>query len=228
MAVRGSAEYVDQNMPNRKQQRKTNRRNGPQNYLARTSTSHLKPPLETISSTGLVSRRILSYVTQALSSPTDNHLAIPYNMALVDAATTTALTNVFDQFRVMEVTVEWTPYFTQNTISSTGFIMGELLSVLDFDDTTALVALSNYYDYSTCQFGNTGSSMARRFVPTQNIVGQASVNMNVSKQWFNMTNFNMNHYGTKWCIAGQPNAPSPSVALGFFRISGLIELRQTR
>jgi hypothetical protein len=163
-----------------------------------------------------------------LSSASEKFYSHYWAAGSVDAATTSALATVFDQFRCVEVCIEYIPYIDFWTIATPAPV---LISALDFDDTVLLTAVSTLRDYTTSREGSVAKYHARRFQPNIRIPGLSTAsNMTVSgNSWFDLTNFTGTQFlGSKWYIGGMTGAPSIAVPIGEFRFSAILEFRQAR
>ena len=185
----------------------------------------------------ILARKMTRYINVA-ASPQAQSFSNHFVLNLVDATTVGSLQNLFDQFRVLEVTVEWTPRVTEFvatggtslTIASAPFIH----SVLDFDDAVLPTSLAQMQAYSTYKFTNSCQRHSRTFVPT--VRNEVSTNGDttaertafqpIQKPWIDIASPGTQFLGSKWFV--DPVTGGGTSVLGVFTISGIVEFRQNR
>jgi hypothetical protein len=110
----------------------------------------------------------------------------------------TQLAAVFDQYRIKRIEA-WV-YPTNDTSAAAS--QGEMATVLDFDDTTALTTFAQALDYQNCLVGKVQEGHYRSFRPHVAIAaygsGAFTSYANVVSPWIDCTSTTVAHYGIKY------------------------------
>jgi hypothetical protein len=134
-----------------------------------------------------------AFFTTSGSVPT--FTAITVSFSQVDQYV--SLTNVFDQYRIMEVEIWLIPQISASVSSSH---VGEYFTVLDYDDSANLTSIGQAQDYESCISSPVTYGHYRRFTPhaasalyTSTFTGYG----NVTSPWIDTASSNVSHYGVK-------------------------------
>jgi hypothetical protein len=125
-----------------------------------------------------------------------------------DIAQISSFSTVFDQYRIVKIEVWITP---RNPTSTTGAAInrGRLLSVIDYDDATALTTESDYQQYSNCVMSSAVQGHYRAFVPHCAVAaysGAFTSYANVQSPWIDLASTTVQHYGLKYGITQADSA----------------------
>jgi hypothetical protein len=148
-----------------------------------------------------------AFVTST-SNPT--FTTLPISLSNFDSAT--ALSNVFDQYRIMALEV-WIQPTTSAAVSNNS---GLLSSVIDLDDATSLTSFNSAGDYPNCVTTNSHVGHYRHYKPS---VADALYNGafsgfgNVRSPWIDCGSPSVNHYGLKLASTILVGAPETYDAL---------------
>jgi len=184
-----------------------------------------------------VATRMITYWREQSGSVSSQSFAHYFNLQSIDTTTRNALAILYDQYRVLEVEIEWVPLVNiNNGINSN--IVG-LWSVLDFDDAVLPISEATMLSYSTLRMGHTAQRHVRRYRPcirvdvsTNGQTGSNNTTFEVvpvggKEGWVDMATADFQWLGTKWWLT-QCYHEAPQSVLGYWRFSGFIEFRQTR
>jgi len=131
-----------------------------------------------------------------------------YNFVLSSLSGVTAYTSLFDQYRV-ELLEIWV---TASSISGDVGLSSRIATVIDFDDSTNLVAFSDALEYETCVDVNSSDGHYRRFVPHIAVAAYSGVFTSFANEtapWIDVASTGVQHYGLK--IAAQPMSVSHAI-----------------
>jgi hypothetical protein len=136
---------------------------------------------------------LLAWFTTSVTLPT--HMAHYVNIASVNQVA--QLAAVFDQYMIEECEIWIVPEFTPaaNSLSN-----GLMSSVIDLDDANVLTTFAEYGDYTNCVTTQSGQGHYRHFIPHVAIAAYQGTFVgfaNVSRQWIDMGNTTVQHYGLK-------------------------------
>jgi hypothetical protein len=116
------------------------------------------------------------------------------NISALDQAT--QLAAIFDQYRVNEVEFWLIP----QTLTYGG--LGEIASVLDFDDAAALTTFAQAEDYQNCVIDRASNGHYRRFKPHSAVAayggGAFTSYSNVESPWIDCSSLTVAQYGIKF------------------------------
>jgi len=191
--------------------------------------------LETINDikTQNVYRRNMQYEKQVVPTTTGEAFAWHFNLNGSTEAST--LSTLFDQYRVVEVLIEYVPENTvsfQNSAAQNGV---RVISVLDFDDAGVSFIAADLLQYSTAQESTTVTRQGRRYRPTTRTVtsangGFATADLavipcaNPANNWVDISRTNYEWLGTKWWFGGT----TLTSAFGTVYFKATVEFRTAR
>jgi hypothetical protein len=118
---------------------------------------------------------------------------------LSDLDQASSLASVFDQYRLARVEVWLLPRVTVTT-QATGTSMGQIATVVDFDDASTLTNFSSYLDYQNVMVGPGNEGHYRSFTPHVAIAaysGTFTSFANESAPWLDCASPSVQHYGFK-------------------------------
>lgn len=144
-------------------------------------------------------------LTPAITSST---IAAQFSAQLFSVASMgniSALTSLFDQYRIIRVHVMVTP--TAAAASGSSIAYGRLSTVVDYDDAAALSTEQQALDYQSCLTGSGGDGQYRVFQPHAafaTYAGAFTSFANVASPWIDAANTGVQHYGLKyaWSVTG--------------------------
>lgn len=110
-------------------------------------------------------RRSLQSTTFASSTLADTHKA--FSFALSDLPNASEFTSLFDMWRIVEVECLFLPSITEMTPGAPN--VGLQMSVIDYDDATALSAPGSYLQYQNVMVHRLGEPIRRVFKPNPNL-----------------------------------------------------------
>lgn len=126
-----------------------------------------------------------------------------YNFTLGQINQATDLANIFDQYRLLKVSVEFTPRSTSGSAASWPFTSGNMFAVIDYDDSSALSAVAQAADYQNALCVPVGTPFVRTFTPHVAIAAYSGAFTsfgNRSNMWIDAASPNVQHYGLKLAI----------------------------
>jgi len=114
-----------------------------------------------------------------------------------------SLAAVFDQYKIEMIEVWLTPRMSAANGIALNF--GQLHSVIDYDDATALTTIASALDYENCVFSSGDAGHYRRFVPHvayATYSGAFNSYGNVAAPWIDAASSTVQHYGLKtaWTV----------------------------
>jgi len=140
------------------------------------------------------------------------------NFQLANLPNYTEFTNLYDQYRICGIKVEFRPRVTGNDANAMATLVqfGDLCTVIDRNDNTAPTTQNELYQYSTLRTTRMIRGQKRYFVPaclvqtyeTAVTAGYASK----FKQWLDTNDYAVPHYGLKYAIA--PSSSATAVTIG--------------
>jgi len=141
-----------------------------------------------------------SLVTTSTSTPIT--MNITFTAAALDQAT--QFGNLFDQYRINKLEVWISPKYS----ASGGNTTSAYLSVIDFDDSTALSSFNAGLDYQNCVTSTITQSQYRCFTPHIAVAGYTGSFggfTNMTAPWIDWSSTGVVHYGLK-CIFNQTSS----------------------
>jgi len=114
-----------------------------------------------------------------------------------------ALQALFDQYRIVMIEYWTIPRVTQSGTS--GSNLGDLVTVIDYDDSTVLTSFQSALDYQNSIMSNGADGHYRRFKPHAAVAaysGAFTSYANVESPWIDAASPAVQHYGIKtaWTI----------------------------
>jgi len=157
-------------------------------------------------------RRTMTLGTIAASISGDTINAWPITLGALPGAT--EFTSLFDQYRILECTYSFIPYFTEATSSSSGTVPGIIGSAVDYDDANFVLGLSDLQQYESYQRVNCVVPFKRVVRPRSAVAmysGAFTSFGNVYGQWIDSASPTVQHYGLKTVIHGTTFAASTNL-----------------
>lgn len=211
------------------------------NGWARTPIITPRPVLERVTDNRnqtILARKMTRYFNVAASTQVQSY-ALNFTLNSNDATTVGSLQNLFDQYRVLEVTVEWTPRVTEFVASASGSTVSfasapYIHSVLDYDDAVAPTSIAQMQAFSTYKFTVCTLRHVRRYVPCIRMeassdgtaVAASTAFVPIQRPWVDVASPGCQYLGTKWLIDATPGGGTS--LLGVFTVSAIVEFRQNR
>jgi hypothetical protein len=137
-----------------------------------------------------------------------------------------SLVQCFDTYRIEQCTVRFVPTTTGFGAASGG--LNPLLTVIDYDDSTALVNTPAAQAYDTCQETPFGQYVERTFIPRTAVAtytGGAFTGYSQNRGWVDCNSNSVAWYGLKWVCAGIPVAQSSIYSIEVDFIVTLVSVR---
>jgi len=119
----------------------------------------------------------------------------------------TALSSVFDQYRIMEIEVWLQP--TAASGSTLGSSTASFTSVIDYDDANTPLSMAALYNYENVIVGNTANGHYRKFKPHIAMAafsGTFGGYVNSADQWIDVASSGVQYYGMKFGIDTAPTS----------------------
>jgi len=119
------------------------------------------------------------------------------NFLISNLDQTSALVNVFDQYRIQCIEVWLIPQELSNTGT---YGTGLLYTVIDYDDANALTTIGQANDYTNVMVTTSNQGHYRRFVPHCAVAmfsGAFTSYGNVAAPWIDASSTSVQHYGIK-------------------------------
>jgi len=170
-------------------------------------------PLPTPKRTQLCTFR-RTYTLATLAANTGDTLRA-FNFTLGSLPNATEYTNLFDQYRILEVILSFVPYSTA-AISSTvaSAYPGLIATWLDYDDSNLPANIAEGQQYDSYQ-RNICTAPFDRVVHPRSAVASYSGSFasydNVYGNWHDSNSPNVQHYGLKLCITGATFTSSTNI-----------------
>ncbi len=136
-------------------------------------------------------------LTDAVSSNVANTYTA-YNFQLGDVGDNVSLGNIFDQYRIMMVELEFIP--GSNSQTSAANNMGLFTTVLDYDDSSVLTSIASALDYSSAITTEGYERQRRVLVPKVAVAAYAGAFTAYAvqtQQWIDVASSTVQHYGCK-------------------------------
>jgi len=167
-------------------------------------------------------------VDQWLSQNSSSFSAATYSFQLNQITDATSLQTVFDQYRVLAMEIVLRPHATE-LIAATALPVGTVYTVIDYDDTSALLTGNLYTAYDNCIVTNTGTAQRRCFRPrvASALYGGTAFTSygNIPAPWIDAASNTVPHYGMK---AGVDQGASTQLNTYSLYVTVEIEFRQVR
>jgi hypothetical protein len=116
------------------------------------------------------------------------------------------ITNLFDQYRILSVRVEFVMGGATNPLTGPPGIMA---TALDYDDANTPASLNELVQYETCQVVPIGQYFERTVKPRSALAAYSGVFTsfaNVYGQWYDAVSSSVQHYGIKYYIPAVPTS----------------------
>jgi hypothetical protein len=163
---------------------------------------------------------IQSFFTTSTSNPTFTQITAAFNQIDQYAA----LASIYDQYRIDAVEAWLVPQVSADVSTR----QGQLFTVLDFDDASALITILQAQDYDTCVTTPQSSGQYRHFKPHVALAAFAPSAFtsfsNVVSPWIDTSSPTVSHYGVK-IAASTSNTTSQTFDLN---LRLLISLKNVR
>jgi len=121
----------------------------------------------------------------------------------------TEFTNLFDEYRINGIKIQLIPNFTGADLNPTTSAVSvpNIWSIIDHDDSTSPANLEELLQYPNCRMTR-GSRTHTRFFRPSCLIDVAGITTGVKfKQWINLANTNIPHYGFKYFIDQMNTGP---------------------
>jgi len=137
-----------------------------------------------------------------------------YNFQLADVPNYSDYTNLFDQYRLLQVVVTFTPYIN-SVAAGSGISPGIIGTWIDYNDASLPSNLQQGQQYETFQRNACFEPFTRVLNPQSSVAlyGGATVNSYGTRyaQWIDSASPSVQHYGLKYCIHNATFANSTNV-----------------
>lgn len=156
-----------------------------------------------------LTRACLRYGSSSITGGTGGGSGFGIDIALSNAVNYADFTAVFDQYRIVAVEVEFTPYFSQVNLSAN--LQGRLFTAIDFDDVNAPATATAVRAYNTCLITPPWKSQTRTLVPhvaDAAYSGTFTSFANQGPQWIDSVSSGVKHYGVKGFAEGSTTTTS--------------------
>lgn len=187
--------------------------------LVKTDLFKLKPPSD------MVYRTRRTYVGGTMTQVVAESFGGIAGMlnSVNDAA---SLLGVFDQYRITGIEILFKCTLGEQMTAESG----SLVTVLDFDDSTALTTLASALDYSSSIVTKARENHRRCFVPRVAPAiyasGAFSGYGSATGQWLNSASSSVAHYGVKWALDPYSSAAAAMVITPYITLQ--LEFRASR
>lgn len=110
---------------------------------------------------------------------------------------TSALTSMYDQYRLLKATVTFVPRFTEATISATGVQLPRLYTIVDYDSASLSLTEDQILQYQNVKVVRGQRVHSRSIVPAMRQDAEGSVGAVTlkKKQWIDMANTSLTQFG---------------------------------
>jgi len=141
-----------------------------------------------------------TYTIGSVSPSSIANVAGAINFTLGATPLATGFATLFDAYRILQVTLRFVPL---GTLPAGGGGYNPLLTVIDYDDSTALASLAQAQAYDSCQETPLGNYCERTFSPRIAIAAYAGVFTSFANQisWIDVASNAVQHYGLKYWIS---------------------------
>jgi hypothetical protein len=113
----------------------------------------------------------------------------------------TSLQAVFDQYKIVKIEVV---FMTNSTAIAASTAIGDLYTVLDYDDSTALSSIGSVQAYSNCITSHPGQSQRRCFRPRVAVAAYSTGGFtqykNEAAGWIDSASATVQHFGVKYAL----------------------------
>jgi len=123
-----------------------------------------------------------------------------FRLLLISSQNFSEFTNLFDQYRIVQVTVTFVPTSQVSTSSP-------LVTFIDRDDASTLTAVTQCYEFPSCQISESGCLVERTFTPRPATAAYSGVFTSFTsasaKIWIDAASAGVLYYGLKWYNTAQ-------------------------
>jgi hypothetical protein len=162
------------------------------------------------------------FPSSTVSAPTAVDTLAALNFTLGALPASTDFTSLFDQYRIIQVTVRFIP------LAGAGTGSNPLVTAIDYDDSTAPTAVTDLFQYDSVIFSQPGTTVERTLKPrvataaySGAFTSFASADPNL---WIDVASPNVQYYGLKYGIAAATGATANWSLL----IEYVLQCRNTR
>ncbi len=151
-----------------------------------------------------------TFTTGTLQANTGDTL-YAYNIQLSMLPNVSDFTNLYDQYRILEVVLSFMPY---NSMSTAGNSPGLIGHWIDYDDSNLPANLQEGQQYDTYQRNPCTDEFVRVIKPKSAVAaysGAFTSYDSVYGQWHDTNSPNIQHYGLKLCIHGASYSSSTNI-----------------
>lgn len=124
------------------------------------------------------------------------------SFALSDLANYTELTALYDQYRIMEVRVQFAPLAASFGESTSSSAYPTVFTVIDMDDDALPASIDVLKQYDTCQVTPNGSAFERIIHPRSALAAYSGTFTSYAQspygQWLDIASPGILYYGLKW------------------------------
>lgn len=156
-----------------------------------------------------------TYTIATLAAASTGNTVNAFNFTLSALPNSSEFTSLFDQYRILEAVVQFTPYCNQATFVSAGVSPGFIATVFDYDDSNLPGSFTDLQQYDSYQ-RNLCTEPFRRILRPRIAVGAYSgtftsfANM-PSKTWIDAASPNVQYYGIKSVIQNNTYPASTNI-----------------
>lgn len=140
-----------------------------------------------------------------------------------------ALSTLYDQYRILGVDITFKPQYNVDQANTVNSFLGELLTVIDYDDATVPSSITTLRAYESVVVSNTMTKQHRRFVPKMALAAYSGSLFNAfanqSGQWLDLASSSIPHYGIKWALTGSPSTNITAYSVEWYV---MLELKSIR
>lgn len=147
---------------------------------------------------------ILSQITMSSAHVTN----VAYQFLLNDLPQVSTFTNLYDQYKISWVKLQFIPVNTQVNINAAASPVSisycpMAYCVIDYDDNTALSVRNDYFQYQNCQFKRMTNPFTVSFRPHMAVAAYSGTFIsytNKMPEWIDCNSPSVAHYGVKFGI----------------------------
>jgi hypothetical protein len=197
-------------------------------HLNQTQVQGSIPAVPDVEPAELSPRRLVNIVREVAlgaitlsTAPLDTFGA--YAIRLSDLPVSSELTTTFDDYRIMSLQFTFMP-------TNPSAYAGPLLTVIDYDTSSAPSSINDVLQYKTLQKTESGATHIRTLTPrvADALYSGAFTSYGLQSQhWISTDSPNVFHYGLRWAIAGITGTGANTVAYYVFCRAHL-QFRNTR
>lgn len=137
--------------------------------------------------------------TQAVTTTASGN-AINFQLGFIPSPTD--FTTLYDQYKILAIKMQLVPRFTNAIVATGGTnqILGNIWSVIDYDDTNTPTAVTELLQYQNCKRTRMDKIHTRYIKPRYNppVTGGQVVQTPTRNEWIDIANANVPHNGIKF------------------------------